>query len=69
MAGNLSRFHQNKNLKEMLCPGRVLEKGNGKMMVQLLLEGMKLARYRDVVDQQLTKEDDMIVGFKRFAFS
>ena len=50
--GNLSRHLQEKSLKDELCPG-VWEKGAGKMVVQLLLQGMKPACFRNAVKQQL----------------
>ena len=53
VAGNLSRYLQDKNLKDELCLGGAWKKGAGKMVRQLLLQGMKPARFRDAVKQQL----------------
>ena len=44
VTGNLSRNLQEKTLKDELCPGGAWKKGAGKMVVQLLLQGMKPAR-------------------------
>ena len=49
VAGNLSRYLQEKHLQDELCPGEAWKKGAGKMLVQLLLQGMKPARFRDAV--------------------
>ena len=49
MTGNLSRYLQDKNLKDQLCPRGPWKKGAGKMVVQLLLQGMKLGCFRDAV--------------------
>ena len=57
MTRNLSRYLQEKHFKDELCPEGAWKKDIGKMMVQLLLQGMKLARFRDVVKQQLAWED------------
>ena len=48
---------QETNLKDELCPGGAWKKGAGKMVVQLLLQGMKPARFRDVVKLQLAWGD------------
>ena len=57
VTGNLSRYLQEKNLKDELCPGGAWKRGAGKMVVQLLLQGMKPARFRDAVKLQLAWED------------
>ena len=57
VTGNLSRYLQEKNLKDELCPGGGSKKGAGKMVVQLLPQGMKPARFRDAVKLQLAWED------------
>ena len=57
VSGNLSRYLQEKNLKGELCPGGPWKKGADKMVVQLLLQGMKQARSRDAVKLQLAWED------------
>ena len=57
VAGNLSRYLQGKHLKDELCPGGGSKKGAGKMVVQLLLQGTKPARFRDAVKLQLAWED------------
>ena len=57
VTGNLSLYLQEKNLKDELCPGGAWKKGAGKMVVQLLLQGMKPARFRDAVKLQLAWED------------
>ena len=58
VTGNLSRYHlQEKSLKDELCPGGAWKKGAGKMVVQMLLQGMKPARFRDAVKLQLAWED------------
>ena len=57
LTGNPSRCLQEKNLKDELCPGGVWKEGASKMVVQLLLQGMKPARFRDAVKLQLTLED------------
>ena len=57
VTGNLSRYLQEKNLKDELCPGGAWKRGAGKMVVQLLLQGMKPARFRDEVKLQLAWED------------
>ena len=57
MTRNLSRHLQEKNLKDELCPGGTWKKGAGKMVVQLLLQGMKPAHFRDAVKLQLAWED------------
>ena len=57
VTGNLSRYLQEKNLKDELRPGGARRKGAGKMVVQLLLQGMKPARFRDALKQQLAWED------------
>ena len=49
VTGNLSRYLQEKHLKDELCSGGAWKKGAGKMVVQLLLQGMKPACFRDVV--------------------
>ena len=54
---NLSRYLQEKNLKVELCPGGAWKKGAGKMVVQVLLRGMKLAHFREAGKQQLAWED------------
>ena len=54
---NLSRYLQEKSIKDELCPGRARKKGAGKMVVQLLLQGMKPARFKDAVKPQLAWED------------
>ena len=56
VTGNLSRNLQ-ENIKDELCPGRAWKKGTGKMVVQLLLQGMKPARFRDAVKQKLAWVD------------
>ena len=53
VTGNLSRYLQEKNLKKELCTGGAWKKGAGKMVVQLLLQGMNPVRSRDAVKQQL----------------
>ena len=53
VTGNLMRYLQEKNLKDELCPGGGWKKGAGKMVVQLLLQGMKPAHFRDAVKLQL----------------
>ena len=59
VTGNLSRYLQEKNLKDELCPGGAWKRGAGKMVVQLLLQGMKPVRFRDAVKLQLAwKEGD-----------
>ena len=58
VTGNLSRYLQEKILKDELCPGGAWIKGAGQMMVQLLLQGMKPARFRDVVKLQLACWED-----------
>ena len=57
VTGNLSRSLEGKNLKDELCSGGAWKKGAGKMVVQLLLQGMKPARFRDAVKLQLAWED------------
>ena len=57
VTGNLSRYLQKKNPKDELCPGGAWKKGAGKMVVQLLLQDMKLARFRDAMKLQLAWED------------
>ena len=57
VTGNLSRYLQDKNLKDELCHGGAWKKGAGKMGVQLLLQGMKPARFKDAVKLQLAWED------------
>ena len=57
VTGNLSRYLQEKSLKDELCPGGAWKKGVGKMVVQLLLQGMKPARFRDAMKLQLDWED------------
>ena len=57
VTGNLSRYVQEKHLKDELCPGGAWKKCTGKMVVQLLLQGMKSARFRDAVNLQLAWED------------
>ena len=57
MTENLSRYLQEENFKDKLCPGGAWKKGAGKMVVQLLLQDMKLAWFRDAVKQQLAWED------------
>ena len=57
VTGNLSRYPQEKNLKDELCPGGAWKKGAGKTVVQLLLQDMKPARFRDAVKLQLALED------------
>ena len=49
VTGNLSRYPQEKKFKDELCPGGAWKKGAGKMVVQLLLQGMKSVRFRDAV--------------------
>ena len=56
MTGNLSQNLQEKNVKDGLCPGGAWKKGAGKMVMQLLLQGMKPTRFRDAVKQQLAWE-------------
>ena len=51
VTGNPNRYLQQKNLKGDLCPGEAWNKDPGKMVVQLLLQGMKPARLRDAVKQ------------------
>ena len=41
VTGNLSRYLQEKNLKDELCPGGAWKRGAGKMVVQLLLQGIR----------------------------
>ena len=53
----LSRYVQEKDLKDELCPGRTWKKSAIKMMVQLLLHGMKPAGFSDAVKKQLAWED------------
>ena len=48
VTGNLSRYHQEKNLKDELCPGGAWKKGDGKMVVQVLLQGMQPVRFRAI---------------------
>ena len=57
VTGNLSRYLQNQNLKDELYLGEAWKKGANKMVRQLLLQGMKPARFRDAVKQQLAWED------------
>ena len=57
VTGNLSRYLQEQNLKDELCPGGAWKRGAGKMVVQLLLQGMKPARFRDAVKLQLAWEE------------
>ena len=57
VTGNLSRYLQEKNLNDELCPGGAWKKGTDKMVVQLLLQDMKLARFRDAMKLQLAWED------------
>ena len=57
VTGNLSRYLQEKNLKDEPCPGGAWKKGAGKLVVQLLLQGMKPAHFRDAVKLQLAWED------------
>ena len=57
VTGNLSRYLQEKSFKDELCLGGAWKKGSGKMMVQMLLQGMKPARFKDAVKQQLAWED------------
>ena len=57
VTGNLCRCLQEKHVKDELCPGGAWKKGAGMMMVQLLLQGMKPARFRDAVKLQLGWED------------
>ena len=57
VTGNLSRYQQEKNLKDELCPGGAWKKSACKMMMQLLLQGTKPARFRDAVKLQLAWED------------
>ena len=57
MTGNLSRSLREKNLKDELCPRGAWKKGAVKRLVQLLLQDMKPARFRDAVKQQLAWED------------
>ena len=59
VTGNLGRYLQENNLKDELCPGGAWKRGAGRMVVQLLLQGMKPARFRDAVKLQLAwKEGD-----------
>ena len=58
VTGILSRYVQEKNLKDELCPGGAWKKGASETVVQLLLQGMKPARFRDSVKQQLAWEDE-----------
>ena len=58
VTGNLSRYLQEKHLKDELCSGGAWKKGAGKMVVQLLLQGMKPACFRDVVKLQLDWENE-----------
>ena len=58
VTSNLSRYLQEKNLKDELCPGGAWKRGAGKMVVQLLLQGMKPARFRDAVKLQLAWEGE-----------
>ena len=57
VTGNPSRYLQEENLKDELCPGGAWKKGASKMVVQLLLQGMTPARFRDAVKLQLAWED------------
>ena len=57
VTGKLSRYLREKNFKDELCPGGDRKKGAGKMVVQLLLQGMKPSRLRDAVKQELTWKD------------
>ena len=57
VTGNLSRYLQERKLNDELCPGGAWKKGAGKMVVQLLLQGMKPAPFRDAVKLQLAWED------------
>ena len=57
VTGNLSRCLQKKHLKDELSSGGAWKKGAGKMVVQLLLQGMNPARFRDAVKLQLAWED------------
>ena len=57
VTGNLSRYLQDKTLKDELRPGGAWKRGAGKMVVQLLLQGMKPARFRDAVKLQLAWEN------------
>ena len=57
VTGNLSRYLQGNNIKDELCPGGAWKRGAGKMVVQLLLQGMKPAHFRDAVKLQLAWED------------
>ena len=57
VTGNLSRYLQEQNLKDELCPGGAWKRGAGKMVVQLLLQGMKPARFKDAVKLQLAWEE------------
>ena len=57
VTGNRSRYLQERNLKDELCPRGAWKKGAGKMVVQLLLQGIKPARFRNVVKLQLASDD------------
>ena len=57
VTGNLGRCLQKKHPKDELSPGGAWKKGSGKMVVQLLLQGMNPARFRDAVKLQLAWKD------------
>ena len=58
VTGNLSRYFQERNLKDELCPEGDWKKGAGKMVVQVLLATRyKSAPFGDAVKQQLVGED------------
>ena len=57
VTGNLSRYLQEKISRMSCVLGGAWKKGAGKMVVQLLLQGMKPAPFRDAVNQQLAWED------------
>ena len=54
VTGNLRRYLQKKNLTYELCPGEAWKRGADKMVVQLLLQGVKPAHFRDAVKLQLS---------------
>ena len=57
VTGILSRYLQEKNLKDELCPGGAWKKGARKVVVQLQRQGMKPVCFRDAVKLQLVWED------------